>query len=160
MTIKAWLKGHDFDLQDLVDILPSGDVRVIREGDEYYLTSADIDHPPEGTAFHDIAEQLVTRINGLARVKDPSLQPVALSDKYSDGEGQHILIRPAPFQSRVRSGTPTITVTRPDGTVIADPPSPWPARFAAAASHPDLAEALEVMGKPKDLWWSDLLLGV
>jgi hypothetical protein len=95
-------------------------------------------------------------LNGLARVKDRRFQPVTLSDRYSDGEGQHIVIRPAPFQSRTRFGTPTVTVTRPDGTVVASSPSPWPARFAAAASHPDLAEALEVMGKPKDLWWSDL----
>ena len=158
MTMKAWLTGHEFDLQDLVDLLPSGDVRVVREDDDddFYLTSPEIDNPPEGMAFHDAAEQLITKINGLARVKNPSFQPVALSDRYSEGEGQPIVVRAAPFQARGRLGTPTVTVTRPDGTIVPDEPSPWPARFAATASHPDLAEALEVMGRPKLLWWSDL----
>jgi hypothetical protein len=53
-------------------------------------------------------------------------------------------------------GRPTVTITNPDGTVVPDPPSPWPDRFAAAASNPDLAEALEVLGKPDTVWWSDL----
>jgi len=35
MTVKAWLEGHQFDLEDLVQLLPSGDVRVVREDDAY-----------------------------------------------------------------------------------------------------------------------------
>ena len=157
MTMKAWLTGDEFDLQDLVDLLPSGDVRVVREDDEFYLTSPEIDNPPERMAFHDAAEQLITRINGIARVRNPRFQPVALTDRYSEGEGDHIVLKPAPCQVRIRGETVTVTLTKPDGTVVvAGTPSPWPERFAAAASHPDLAEALEVMGRPKLLWWSDL----
>jgi hypothetical protein len=155
MTMKAWLTGHEFDLSDLGELLPSGDVRVEREGDEYYLTSPEIDNPPEGMAFYDVAQQRTTKVNGLARVRNPSFQPVALSDKHSDGEGQHVVVRAARLESRARL-TATASVTRPDGTIVPDAPSPWPARLAATATHPDLAEALEVMGKPKDLWWSDL----
>jgi hypothetical protein len=156
MAMKAWLTGHEFDLQDLVELLPSGDVRVVQEGNGYYLTAPEIDNPPEGMAFHDAAARLITRFNGLARVKNPSFQPVALSDEYTGEEGDHIVVRAVSLQSRARLGTPAVTVTRPDGTTVPDSPSPWPDRFAAAASHPDFAEALEVLGKPNPVWWSDL----
>jgi hypothetical protein len=46
VTIPAWLTGHVFDLQDLAEFLPSGKVRVIRSGDEFYLTAAELDNPP------------------------------------------------------------------------------------------------------------------
>ena len=106
MTMKAWLTGHKFDLQDLVDLLPSGDVRVVREDDDddFYLTSPEIDNPPEGMAFHDAAEQLITKINGLARVKNPSFQPVALSDRYSEGEGNPSLLGLRPSKLAVVLG--------------------------------------------------------
>jgi hypothetical protein len=31
MTMKAWLVGHEFDLEDLTDLLPAGDARVVKE---------------------------------------------------------------------------------------------------------------------------------
>lgn len=55
MTVKAWLKGHDFDLQDLVTLLPSGDTRVAREGDRYYVTSTEIDQRPDGGEPYQVA---------------------------------------------------------------------------------------------------------
>ena len=42
MTMKAWLEGDQLDLQDLVDLLPSGDVRVVREGEAYHLSAPEI----------------------------------------------------------------------------------------------------------------------
>jgi hypothetical protein len=45
MTMKAWLEGHEFDLEDLARLLPTDDVRVIKEGDGFYLTAAELDNP-------------------------------------------------------------------------------------------------------------------
>ena len=62
-----------------------------------------------------------------------------------------------PAAIRIRGGTPTVTVTRPDGTVVPDPPSPWPARTRLAESNPDVAELLEIMGQnTQPLNWIDL----
>jgi hypothetical protein len=49
MTNKAWLEGHEFDLEDLADQLAAGDVRVVRDETEnaYYLTSPG-DRQPAG----------------------------------------------------------------------------------------------------------------
>ena len=43
MTVRTWLKGNDFDLQDLATLLPCGDTRVVKEGERYYLASTEID---------------------------------------------------------------------------------------------------------------------
>jgi hypothetical protein len=53
VTVKAWLEGHQCDLQDLAELLSSGDVRVVREDDSYYLTSPKIDNPPQGATFYE-----------------------------------------------------------------------------------------------------------
>jgi hypothetical protein len=154
-TKKVWLEGHPFDLQALTELLPSGDTRVVCEGDEFYLTSPDIDNPPEGVAYYDAAEQLITTINGLARVKDPHFRPVALSGRCTEGESQHFFVGALPLEIRVGLGTPTVTVTDSDGNIVPPKPSPWPDRFALTRSHLDLAEALEIMARPM-LEWPDL----
>ncbi|MDO3333407.1 hypothetical protein [Mycobacteroides abscessus] len=128
-----------------------------RYSTHYYLAFHEIDSPSEDEKFYEAAERLLLRINGLGRVENQNFRPVALSDEYTTSDGRrHTVLRPAPAQIRVNVGRPTVTVARPDGTVVPDPPSPWPDRFAAAASNPDLAEAQEVLGKPENVWWSDL----
>ncbi len=142
----------------------SGNTAMIRSrySTHYYLAFHEIDSPSEDEKFYQAAERLLLRINGLGRVENQNFRPVALSDEYTTSDGRrHTVLRPAPAQirvnvGRVNVGRPTVTVARPDGTVVPDPPSPWPDRFAAAASNPDLAEALEVLGKPENVWWSDL----
>ena len=42
-----------------------------------------------------------------------------------------------------------------NGNIVPDEPSPWPDRYALTQSHPDLAEALEIMARPT-LEWPDL----
>lgn len=137
----------------------SGNTAMIRSrySTHYYLAFHEIDSPSEDEKFYEAAERLLLRINGLGRVENQNFRPVALSDEYTTSDGRrHTVLRPAPAQIRVNVGRPTVTVARPDGTVVPDPPSAWPDRFAAAASNPDLAEALEVLGKPENVWWSDL----
>jgi hypothetical protein len=155
MTIKAWLEGDLFDLQDLADLLPSGDVRVVREGDAFYLTAPEIDDPPEEVKFYDAAACVLDRINGLGRVKNPSFRPVTLSGRYGEGESQHLVVTPSPAEIRIRT-TATVTLTKADGTVIPDEPSPWPGRFALAETNSDVAKILEIMGSGEKLDWFDL----
>ncbi len=47
-------------------------------------------------------------------------------------------------------------VTGPDGQPKPDPPSPWPNRFALAATHPDVDEVLDIMGSPEPLGFVEL----
>jgi hypothetical protein len=156
MTKKIWLEGHQFDLQELAQLLASGDTRVVRDGDRFYLTSPEIDNPPEGVEYYDAAEKLLVRINGLGRLSTSDFRPVALSGECTEGESEHLFIRVRPLEIRMGMGNPTVTVTNSDGNVVPDQPSPWPDRFALAASNSDLAEVLQIMGQPEPLGWSDL----
>jgi hypothetical protein len=146
VTVKAWLEGHQFDLQDLAELLSSGDVRVVREDDRYYLTSPGIDNPPQGATYFNVAASLLTHINGLARVKNPSFRPVRLTGDYTDGESQHKVVAPLSAELRLRGHVAGV-VTGPDGQPKPDPPSPWPDRFALRETNPDVLKVLQIMGR-------------
>ena len=44
----------------------------------------------------------------------------------------------------------------PGGQPNPHPTSPWPNRFALAATHPDVAEVLDIMGSPQPLGFVEL----
>lgn len=147
------MEGHQFDLEDLAQLLATGDVRVIRDAD--YLTAPDIDNPPDGTTYYEVAQSLLVHINGLGRVSTADFRPVQLTGSYSTPTEQNVVITPAPFESRARMGAVGV-VMGPDGQPKADPPSPWPNRLALAATHPDVAEVLDMMGSPAPLGFVEL----
>lgn len=62
MSVKAWLEGHQFDLDDLVALLSTGDTRVVKDGDAYYLLSAEIDSRPAGVPFYEVAPRFFGRL--------------------------------------------------------------------------------------------------
>ena len=70
MNTKAWLEGHPFDLEDLAQLLATGDVHVVHDANEnaYYLSATEIDNPPDGTTFYEVAQRLLPHINGIGRV--------------------------------------------------------------------------------------------
>lgn len=154
---KAWLVGDEMDLQVLVRLLVDDGVRVLHDPDEgaYYLTAPEIDDPPVGTPFYDVATNLIVRLNGLGRLADPGFRPVTLSGKYTDGESQHQIIAAVSLECRVHLAA-TATVIGPDGAVVPDPPSPWPGRLATIRQHPDADEVLEMLGQPELLGWGEL----
>jgi hypothetical protein len=65
MIMKARLNGHEFDLQDLADWLPSGDICVVRDDEGYYLSAPDIDTPPDGKTYYEVAQNLLPIVNGI-----------------------------------------------------------------------------------------------
>jgi hypothetical protein len=56
VIVKAWLEGHQFDLDALAELLPAGDTRVVLDGDGYYLTATEIDNRPAGAVLRHRAE--------------------------------------------------------------------------------------------------------
>jgi hypothetical protein len=155
VTKKVWLEGHPFDLQALAELLPSGDTRVVREDDQFYLTSSDIENPPDRVKPYVVAKGLLPTINGLARVHNPDFRPVELSGKYTDGGSTTIFSGAGTLEIRVGI-TGAATVTDKDGNIVFPRPSPWPDRYALTRSHTDLADALKIMARSKSLGWRDL----
>jgi hypothetical protein len=156
VTMKAWLEGHTFDLEDLATLLPSGDVRVIRQGDGFYMSAEELDNPPSGKAFHEVAEELLVRANGLGRLMRPDFTPVGLTGRYEqEGDVSVVLATAAVAVAKARLSA-TAIVRNPDGTVQPQPPPATVAYIALAAHNHDVAEALEIMGRPQPLNFADL----
>lgn len=81
--MKVWLEGHQFDLESLAELLPTGDIRVEADGNGgFYLTANEIDNRPAGVPFYAIAPVVLQRINGLARARNASYRPISLSGRY------------------------------------------------------------------------------
>ena len=152
MTVKAWLEGHQFDLEDLAQLLATGDVRVVQDTDEdgYYLTAPEIDKPPETNRFDIPAERLIVRANGLGRAKSADFRPVKFSGKCTTPDGRNLHFAAANLESRARITATSVGIGA-DGQPLPDSPSPWPNRFALATTHPDVAEVLDIMGSPEPL---------
>jgi hypothetical protein len=157
VTTKAWLEEHQFDLADLAELLASGDVRVEHDDheDAYYLTAPEIDNPAEPNRFDIPAERLRVRINGLGRARSADFRPVTLSGKYTNADGDHMFVAAAQLEARVRL-TATAVFLGPDGQPKPDPPSPWPGRLVLADTDPEVAEALNIMGRFQPLGWAEL----
>jgi hypothetical protein len=159
MTTKAWLDGDPHDLQVLAQLLTDGDTRVVHdaEKDAYYLNAPEIDNPPSGTTFYEAANDLLVSVNGFGRVANSGFRPVKLDGGFSQGDSEHrVIFVESVGEIRCSVGPVTLTQTRPDGTVVPDPPSPWPGRFALAGKHPEVAEVLEIMSKPERPGWVEL----
>lgn len=167
MTVKAWLQGHTFDLEVLAELFPAGDVRVAKEGDEYYLTAIEMSASPTGREFYEVAPEALRRVNGLARAMHPNdYRPVELADRYEGGDGRHhvvqadgaetreqalpvTVVRPNAIDVRSRVGAASIVVGA--GEPVPQP-LPGPRYLALVAQHPDAAEALAIMGVTEPNW--------
>lgn len=140
--MKAWLTGDAPDLQDLADLLPSGDVRVVRVGDKFCLEAAELDCLPSVVHVDEVAQRLLIRINGLARTRLPNFRPVGLTGHYGDEGSVHVVARMAPMNIRLHMRT-VLSTTAPQ------PPRAGPVHIALASRNADVAEALEIMGGPE-----------
>lgn len=92
----------------------------------------------------------------MARVANSVYQPMELSGCYLEGKQRNVVVKPDSVVMRVRVGTPRIVVTGSDGVVHASLPPLSPQRAVVATTHPDVAEALALMGQPVALGWIEL----
>ena len=83
MPWKAWLEGHEFDLETLRELFRAGDPLVAQDrSDGYYLESLAL-QDTNGQLDHSAAEPLIRRINGVARAADQGVRPVNLRGRYT-----------------------------------------------------------------------------
>jgi hypothetical protein len=151
VTVKAWLEGHQFDLEDLVDLLPAGELRVVKEGDRYYLTALEIDNPPTEKQFCEVAPDTLARVNGLGRAHNPSFRPVQLTGTYQEGDHRHHVVTAGTIEVRAKVYAAAV-VTSPH-----DKPTPPPVGPRhAAVKDANVSEALAIMGQPSILSWVEL----
>jgi hypothetical protein len=119
----------------------------------FYLIANEIDNRPARVPFYEVAPVILQRINGLARAKNASYRPVSLSGRYQEGDSRHqvVLVDTAECREQAMPIIPLI-----NGAPVSSPPPPGPCYAALASVDADVAEVLEIMGRPEAPNWGDL----
>ena len=150
MRVKAWLAGHEFDLAVLAELLQSGQVRVTKDDQGYFLSSDELDTLNPGTELHECASRLLAIANGLARASHPDFQPVSLSGRYSEGDHIHSVVVADTIVIRSRVEAVGIVVGAGDQGELAQTKSAT--GRSLPVSNPNIAEALTIMGQMPFGW--------
>jgi hypothetical protein len=152
MPWKAWLVGHDFDLETLSELFSAGDPLVACDQlNGYYVESSDI-VVSGGQPDVSSAEALVKRVNGAARALASDFQPVQLRGRYTSPDGTTSVVLDGDTATvRDRAGAVMI-----DGVAAPAPPPKGPRYLKLAQQDPDVADALRILGQPSPLDWYDI----
>ncbi|MEU2661201.1 hypothetical protein [Micromonospora sp. NPDC007220] len=105
-------------------------------------------------AFYEAAQIALALVNGAGRAHDSSFKPVRLTGRYTDGDKTHHVVSVEGIETRSRVGIATVTI--PGQAVTPPPPPPGPTLVALAIQHPDVSDALMLLGKPEPLNWVEL----
>ena len=154
VIVKAWLDGHPCDLEELAKFLPTGDTRVVKEGDGYYFASLRIDNRPEDVPFYAVAPSVLQQVNGLPRAMCDGFRPVRLTGRYTEGNQGHVVVSADVAESRSRAYAGAI-VTGP-GESTQQPHPAGPMSLTVAGSNNDVEEVLDIMGRAEAPNWGDL----
>src|SRR5690242_11335502 len=91
VSVKAWLEGHQFDLDKLVELFREGPTRVSVEDGKYYLVEPTLDQAvASNVPLIDAAPPVLRRVNGLAAILWPDYKPVSLTLTFFDGKMHHV----------------------------------------------------------------------
>ena len=157
MLIKARLQGHEFDLLTLAELFREGDPAVATDDEGSYLSFSVSERIlGDGSRLYDAASLLLRRVNGVARTLSSDFRPVSLTGRFSDVAGrQHQVVLADTAEVRARVNPVTVSVGGEEP--LPPPPAPGPGYVQLARTHPDVAEALDILGDADPAPdWSDL----
>jgi hypothetical protein len=151
---KAWLEGHEFDLETLRELFRAGDPLVAQDpADGYYLESSAL-QDSSGHLDHSAAEPLVKRINGAARAADHGFRPVHLRGRYTAPDRtMSVVAIGGTAEARSKAWA---AVVMSDGVPVPEPPPKGPRYVKLAGQDEDVADVLRVLGQPGSLDWYDI----
>lgn len=155
MAWKAWLEGHESDLETLGELFREGDPLVARDPTDGYYLEASTLQDSTGQLDVNAAEPLIKRINGVARAADQAFRPVRLKGRYTAPDGAtSVVISGETAEARLKArATATVLV---NGAPAPQPPPKGPRYVKLAELDPDVADALRVLGQAGPLDWYDI----
>jgi len=159
VTWRAFLKGHSFDLELLVEQFDRGRAQVMRSGDEFWLASPSFDELPDASAVQTSASRLLGEVNGAAKLMDGSFRAVELQDRFSDGTGVHVVLAGGTAEARSRMNIGTVVIRDAQGTVVPSlSPTPTPTKALAyldtADRYPAAREVLQMLSVDHPDWFA------
>lgn len=162
VTVRALLAGQEFDLQDLTELFPSGDLTVTKDEKGYWLSSVSLEpHREDAVALDVAASDLLERVVGAARLARPGIRPVTLVHRYSvehpDRVKHHTIVQAENIAVRARANV--VAVGEVLGAVPDGPAEPMPETdeqraLRLAAANEDVSRALKWLAG--DQSWYDL----
>ncbi len=153
--MKAWLEGHNFDLDTLCELFPDGEPVVAQDASgRYYLESSALE-TAAGNVDRDAARTLLKRINGAARAVGHDYQPVELKGHYTKDDGATIVTGETANQV-IRAKQRAVAVVLKDGVPVPQPPPKGYRYLRLAEQDPNIADALRILGQPDPLDWYDI----
>jgi hypothetical protein len=159
MPIKAFLRGDSIDLSILAELHPEpGDPAVRADGSGYYLTSPTLPDSLVKDAGEMLtrASALLRTINGAPRVLSNSYRPVELNGTFRDStDRQHAVVVADTAHIRAHVFAAGVVISA-DGQAVQAPTPPAPKYIQLATQHPDVADALAILGRQEPLDWFDL----
>jgi hypothetical protein len=151
---KAWLEGHEFDLETLRELFRAGDPLVAQDPSDGYYFEASALQDANGQLDHSAAELLVKRINGVARAAAHGFRPVHLGGRYTAPDGTMSVVAFADA-AEARSRVWAAAVVVSGGVPVLEPPK-GPRYVKLAEADADIADVLRVLGQPGSLDWYDI----
>jgi hypothetical protein len=153
MSWRAYLEGHPFDLDLLVEQFDRGQIVVRRDGDQYWMESPDFEALTEASEVQRVSRSQLSAINGAAALIDASYRRVELTDRFSDGTGSIFVLASTAIEART-GVTAVAEVRGPDGGLIAAPLTAGPEYLAVARQAQNVWEVLELLGRGPADWAS------
>ena len=154
MPWKAWLEGHEFDLQTLVELFRTGDPLVVAQDSSngYFFESSELQQEDQQLDY-GAGEALIKRINGIGRANDYAFRPVRLTGRYTGPNGEtSVVVGTAAIEARGK-----VVANALINRILALEPLPKGPRYAKVAEQDaDVADALRVLGQPGELDWYDV----
>jgi hypothetical protein len=137
------LRGDETDSSLLAALFTTPNLRVVRGDDSFLLESSELESLGDTSEVFRAAEQVVSRINGAARLQNRSYRNVtagAIHEHRPDGSrATNILVQAATIEVRATVFPPTVV-----GGAPSDPVASPASRYAeAAAQDPDAQEVLD-----------------
>jgi len=146
------LQGDEADSALLVALFTAPDLRVIRDKDRFLLESSQLEPLGHRSDVFRAAKQILTRINGAARLENRSYRNVAagaIHEHRLDGtQATSVFVEAATIDVRATVFPPTIV-----GGVPTEPIASPASRFADAASRDhDADDALDLWANEPHNW--------
>jgi hypothetical protein len=149
------LEGDRDTLGILASSFPEPDCHLAREGDQVVMTSSSFSGISNVRDVRVLAEDLVQRLSGAARLVTGWRGDVKVGQMYQvDEQGvRRIFMIAEPVTIQIRGSPIGFTFRRADGSEEvhrpADPAAKW---LKASGSDPRVARALRLLGKDPLLW--------
>jgi len=148
---RARLGGEDFDLEELPALFTSGELRVLKEEESYYLASSEFETLGSAREVRAIALRLLERINGATRLVFPDFRAATLGQVEEVGEGGSRTVHIEGESQGSSRAKASFTLLSESGVRI-DPPSPVQSWLDLAKSDKDVADAIRLAPSRESSW--------